>query len=631
MNVIWLDLIANLAIAALLTSVWSQATDWLDARRRAIRQTVIGLGLGFGTVAIMVMAVELRPGVMFDLRTAVLAVGSFFGGPIPALIAVAISGAYRLFIGGAGAPVGVAAMALAAIMGLIARRLSGHPPRRRAILALGAAIGLLTMAAIMALPVEVRDHAIKALLLPCVLLSVLAVLMMGFAMHEARRNAHYRHILLTALEQSPDFQYVKDTNSRFIAVNQAVALNNGFKSPSQMVGKTDFDFSQPSHAKRLFEQEQRMLLTGRNIEGVEEQIVDDGGRRWFLTSKSIIHDPDGNPVGMAGVSIDITARKELEGQLRESRNLLSLALQEMSDGLAMFDAEGFLVFCNEQYRSAFPKTGHLRRPGAHISNILKGVVATGEQTQIPADKQGEWIEQTAIALQSDCIEEVSLSDGRFLRLRNHPISSGGAVTVVTEVTDLKRAELALKRSNAHLAELATTDGLTLMPNRRAFNDTLKRELARSRRARSHFSLLMLDVDHFKAYNDRYGHQAGDRCLKMIAQCMKTALRRPADMAARYGGEEFSIILPDTDEEGALFVAQAIAEKVKADRLIHEGSDKGMVTVSIGVSTYTPADDKRDSADLIRRADKALYQAKNEGRDRIIAWQNPEAGKRTRTA
>ncbi len=631
MDSVWQDLIANLAVTALLTSIWSQSFEWLETKGPLFRHCVVGAGLGLGILATLALSVELRPGIMFDLRTAIMAVGAFFGGPAAALIGAAIGIAERLVVGGEGAPLGATALLVAAAIGLIARRLAGTQPHALVIPALGAAIAGAGALAIMALPANVATLAMADYLVPGTLLNFVAALLMGLTLLQTRRSARINHILRTALEHAPDFQYVKDTKSRFIAANRMVATHHGFETPAQLIGKTDFDLSPPSHAKRMFEQEQRMILSGRNVDALEEQVIEDGGRSWYLTSKSLIHDHDGAVVGLTGVTVDITARKELESQLRESRNLLSLALQEMTDGIAVFDEDGILIFCNDQYRNAFPRTAHLRRPGVHIGKILRAVVETGEQTDLPEGQELNWIDEVSAALKTDCVDEVELNDGRFLRLRNRPTSNGGAITVLTDITDLKRAELVLKRANSHLAALATTDGLTLLPNRRAFNDTLKRELARSRRTRSPFSLLMIDVDHFKAYNDQHGHQAGDRCLKMVAQCMKAALRRPADMAARYGGEEFGIILPETDAGGARFVANSIAEKLRTERLIHQGSDKGIVTVSIGAASYEPEDDQRSPVKLISRADEALYKAKHEGRDRVVTWQETEPDALTGTA
>ncbi|TIT46044.1 MAG: GGDEF domain-containing protein, partial [Mesorhizobium sp.] len=133
------------------------------------------------------------------------------------------------------------------------------------------------------------------------------------------------------------------------------------------------------------------------------------------------------------------------------------------------------------------------------------------------------------------------------------------------------------------------------------------------------SLLIIDVDWFKRFNDYYGHPAGDECLRVVSRCIEAAARRPADAAARYGGEEFALILPETDARGAFVIAENLRSKVRDLALGHAGSEKGIVTVSIGVGTFDAGGAAMEIADLLNRADEALYGAKAAGRDRVHGW------------
>ena len=176
----------------------------------------------------------------------------------------------------------------------------------------------------------------------------------------------------------------------------------------------------------------------------------------------------------------------------------------------------------------------------------------------------------------------------------------------------------LKHTRDALVRLARLDSLTGLPNRRTFDDVLDREWRRLGRVGQPLSLIMFDVDHFKLYNDTYGHGGGDLCLKKIADCAVAALQRPADMVSRYGGEEFIAILPDTGSVGAAAVATAIRENVAAQMIDHERSPTApYVTVSLGYVTTVPRAD-RQPVELIEAADKALYSAKAMGRNRAIA-------------
>jgi diguanylate cyclase (GGDEF)-like protein len=175
------------------------------------------------------------------------------------------------------------------------------------------------------------------------------------------------------------------------------------------------------------------------------------------------------------------------------------------------------------------------------------------------------------------------------------------------------------RLNARLAEQAAMDATTGLHNRRHLNRQLDLALRDSRRRGEEVSLVLLDVDRFKAYNDRYGHLAGDDCLRRVAAAIAASARRPQDLAARYGGEEFAVLLPSTGIEGAHHVGTTIVDAVRALAIDHTlNAPAGVVTVSAGVATVAPGGRMED---LIRQADRALYAAKDMGRDRVVG---PEA-------
>jgi diguanylate cyclase (GGDEF)-like protein len=180
-----------------------------------------------------------------------------------------------------------------------------------------------------------------------------------------------------------------------------------------------------------------------------------------------------------------------------------------------------------------------------------------------------------------------------------------------------RTHVKLHRAQRRLAQLSELDGLTGIPNRRRFDDALAREWKRASRSGTSLALVMVDIDFFKLLNDRYGHPAGDECLKRVAGAMVTALRRPTDLAARVGGEEFAALLADTDLDGALQVAQSAADNVRALRIDHTSSPHGRATVSCGVAAVRPHGSIAP-LELLERADRALYRAKSDGRDRTSA-------------
>jgi diguanylate cyclase (GGDEF)-like protein len=185
-------------------------------------------------------------------------------------------------------------------------------------------------------------------------------------------------------------------------------------------------------------------------------------------------------------------------------------------------------------------------------------------------------------------------------------------------TELVNARSSLEMLNKALEKLAMQDGLTGLANRRQFDVSLNTEFSRAVRNASSLALIMLDVDCFKQYNDTYGHAAGDECLKAIGKAVRDTPRRTGDLAARYGGEELAMLLPGADVAGALVVAEKIRAAVESLRLTHIANGKGIVTISAGVHAVVPQGSNGAAVDLVVAADKALYQAKANGRNRVCS-------------
>lgn len=206
---------------------------------------------------------------------------------------------------------------------------------------------------------------------------------------------------------------------------------------------------------------------------------------------------------------------------------------------------------------------------------------------------------------------------------NDEISGMGASFAVF-VDARRKAELQLEEANEHLQQmnselerLSTTDALTDIPNRRRFDQQLDLEWRRALRDGHMLAVIMADVDLFKRFNDTYGHQKGDECLRQVAQAMAFELKRSGDMIARYGGEEFILLLPGQDVQQALQLAEKLADAVRHLNIAHHGSPLGHVTISLGVAALVPVPESRVEQ-LIHDADNALYLAKTRGRDRVCA-------------
>jgi diguanylate cyclase (GGDEF)-like protein/PAS domain S-box-containing protein len=215
-------------------------------------------------------------------------------------------------------------------------------------------------------------------------------------------------------------------------------------------------------------------------------------------------------------------------------------------------------------------------------------------------------------------------DGSYVWIRDvvHVVRRDGETEALVgfmfDISERKRNEEKLLHLQRELEELSYKDGLTGIPNRRMFDMVLAREWASARRTRQPLSMLLLDIDFFKAYNDRYGHLAGDECLQRVATLLTGVASRPRDIVARFGGEEFAMILPESDAAAAKAVAEKCRRLLFDQMIPHDGTDNGeWLTVSIGVGSTVPGGDD-DPQSFIEEVDKRLYLAKQRGRNRVEA-------------
>jgi two-component system chemotaxis family response regulator WspR len=268
--------------------------------------------------------------------------------------------------------------------------------------------------------------------------------------------------------------------------------------------------------------------------------------------------------------------------------------------LVMPGADGFTMVC------AF-------RADPEIANVPIMVLSSRED---PRDKSRAF-EVGA----SDYLVKIPDKVEFVARLRAHARSFIAQLERDEAYRALDAVRAQLEASNQELHRLTTVDALTQLANRRYLDETLDVEWRRCRREQVPLSLILGDVDHFKNYNDAYGHQAGDDCLRQVALSLQTAVRRSGDLVARYGGEELAVVLPGTSGSGALIVAQHLRARVEDLGIPHTGSPYGVVTLSLGVACCLPESDDT-LADFIGATDGALYRAKREGRNRCVLAGEP---------
>ncbi|MEW4566799.1 diguanylate cyclase [Tautonia sp. JC769] len=304
-------------------------------------------------------------------------------------------------------------------------------------------------------------------------------------------------------------------------------------------------------------------------------------------------------------------------------------LDSLLSHVAVLRRDGTIVAVNAAWNAYATRNGLVESrcgPGVNYLGVCDGASGScAEQAQLIArairDVGAGRI--PAFQLEYPCHSPAIL---QWFTIRITRFAVGAQVFIVVthdDITQQKLAELRLREANRRLEAQATTDGLTGLANRRHFDATLALEWRRHARSATPLALLLIDIDHFKSYNDFHGHLAGDDCLRAVADVLRDAICRPGDLVARYGGEEFAAILPETDRDGAHSLAIKAADRLRRQALPHAAPGAGpIITLSIGsAAVVPPGDDPRDDPNpadlLIEQADRALYAAKAAGRDRAI--------------
>ncbi|MEL6786705.1 MAG: diguanylate cyclase [Cyanobacteria bacterium J06607_15] len=318
------------------------------------------------------------------------------------------------------------------------------------------------------------------------------------------------------------------------------------------------------------------------------------------------------------LSEQIAERRIAERELNKSRALLTGVLDSSLDGVAAFEAIRDRQGKISDFRWLIANPVAAMTVGGTIDSLKgKRLFVEGSPGHMFDGLFELFVQvvETCTVLEQEYYYN-SFSLKTWFHIVAVKLGDGFAMTF-RDISDRKQIETTLKKANLRLTYQANIDSLTQIANRRRFDEYITQEWSRCAREREYLSLLLCDVDYFKAYNDTYGHQAGDSCLYEVAKGIERAVKRPADVAFRYGGEEFAVILPHTEGQGAIRVAEEIHEQIQQLRIPHSSSQVSeYVTLSVGISSIIP-DTRTSPHNLISAADNALYDAKLKGRNRVI--------------
>ena len=305
---------------------------------------------------------------------------------------------------------------------------------------------------------------------------------------------------------------------------------------------------------------------------------------------------------------EIEERKQIEKTLR----LTQFSLDRARDAIYFVNANANFFYVNEATSKILGYTKE-ELLNMKIHNVYSDLNESNwdRQWQELKEKKSFTYESVHVTKQGQDIPvEITLN---YLNFEQQEYNCA----IVRDISDRKQVEARLKQANQKLHHIANMDGLTQIANRRNFDRYYESEWVRMMQSQQPLALIFCDVDYFKKYNDFYGHQAGDDCLKQIAKTIDNSLHRPGDLAARYGGEEFAIVLPDTDVGGAEIIAQNLQQNIRKLELFHAASEASpYVSLSMGISSIIPTPELPPSF-LVSQVDIALYQAKKAGRDRYF--------------
>ena len=439
----------------------------------------------------------------------------------------------------------------------------------------------------------------------------LSALVAGLALaaigHERRRAERAQLTLEEAIDALPASVEIFDADDRLVAYNKRLVELYPHKLREFQRGAS---FEELVRASLEFKgvpeaigREEEWLLERKRTRGSQQAplLQRVHGEMWLRIFER--RTPSG---GMVGVRLEVSDLVHEQQRLAASQAHLQALINAAMNGIVTLDTAGHMLEVNPACERLFGFSAAELR-GSHLSMLINKLpddpqdlaLAQGGQEFGARHRDGH---ELAVHL---AVAEVKTDTTHLF------------VGIITDFSERKRQEMRLRQANELLARQSTTDGLTGVGNRRLFDQALQIEWQRSARAGKPLAMLLVDIDHFKQYNDHYGHVAGDDCLRRVATLLRSCVGRGGEPVCRYGGEEFAVLLVDTDLAGAQVVAQRCLDSVRLAGIEHAASPvRHSISLSIGV-TARIGDAQQPPQTLIQAADGALYQAKQGGRARMV--------------
>jgi diguanylate cyclase (GGDEF)-like protein/PAS domain S-box-containing protein len=398
--------------------------------------------------------------------------------------------------------------------------------------------------------------------------------------------------------------YSKDLKGNYTFANESV-LQLFQVSLDQVFGANDSRFFDHKTCLKIQETENKVILNGQKIISEESNYIKEMGElRIYQSIKSPVFDEQGNVIGLCGISTDITEQKRLGKVIDEQQNLLNVVLDNIEAHVYMKSEDRRFLYVNSKVADVFGL------PASEIIGQLETDILPKETADHFHQSDREVFNTNSIQRTEESSVDDAGNEQHFLSTKIPIIRDNKLVLIgfSSEVTEIYKMKEQFKR-------LANTDYLTNLYNRRYFMEQGEREFSRVKRHHNPFAIISIDIDHFKAVNDNFGHPAGDHVLKVVSKILQNSIRKE-DILARIGGEEFTIILPETPLKNAQILAERTRENIQTQLIYYQNSVDIKVTVSLGVTLITPEDINFDA--VLVRVDDALYNAKSNGRNQVCS-------------